>query len=120
MQGLDKVHRDLKPENIMLSHKGEVKLIDCGTVQVAALTELSSGIEDDMPLGSVNYVAPEYLLSNRCEHVSDISSLGVIPYEMLSNALPYKPFMYKDYRPKSLAEWNYVPSIKPGVNYHFG
>jgi len=82
------VHRDLKPENIMLSHKGEVKLIDCGTLQVAALTEISSRIEDDMPRGSVNYVASEYLLSNRCEHVSDILSLEVIAYEMLTNAFP--------------------------------
>jgi serine/threonine protein phosphatase PrpC len=109
MQRLDMIHRDLKPENIMLSHQGEVKLIDFGTIQVAALTELHSEIEGDTPVGSVNYVAPEYLLSNRCEHVSDIFSLGVIAYEMLTNSLPYKPFMYKDYRPKSLGEWNYIP-----------
>jgi len=109
MQRLDMVHRDLKPENIMLSYNGEVKLIDFGTVQVAALSEVNLGIDDDTPLGSVNYIAPEYLLNNRSEHVSDIFSLGVIAYDMLTNALPYKPFMYRDYRPKSLGEWHYIP-----------
>jgi serine/threonine protein phosphatase PrpC len=109
MQRLDMVHRDLKPENVMISHKQEVKLIDFGTVQVAALSEISTDKEDDTPVGSVNYVAPEYLLTNQCDHVSDIFSLGVIAYEMLTNTLPYKPFIYKDYRPKNLGEWQYIP-----------
>lgn len=109
MQRLDMIHRDLKPENVMISHNQEVKLIDFGTVQVAALSEISSDEEDDTPVGSVNYVAPEYLLTNRCEHVSDIFSLGVMTYEMLTNALPYKSFIYKDYRPKTLGEWHYIP-----------
>jgi serine/threonine protein kinase len=109
MQRLDMVHRDLKPENIMISHNQEVKLIDFGTVQVAALREISIEDEDDTPVGSVNYVAPEYLLTNQCDHVSDIFSLGVIAYEMLTNTLPYKPFIYKDYRPKHLGEWQYIP-----------
>ncbi|MDN4502419.1 bifunctional protein-serine/threonine kinase/phosphatase [Alteromonadaceae bacterium BrNp21-10] len=109
MQRLDMIHRDLKPENVMINHLGQVKLIDFGTVHVAGLAEKQTHIKDDQPLGSVNYIAPEYLLSNSSSHQSDIFSLGVICYEMLAGKLPYKPFAYKDYQPKSYAEWDYTP-----------
>lgn len=109
MQRLDMVHRDLKPENIMISNRGEIKLIDFGTVFVQGLDEIDSAIQNDRVLGSFNYVAPESLLFNQADHSSDIFSLGVIAYEMLSHTFPFKPFTYKDYQPKSIAEWQYIP-----------
>lgn len=107
MQRLDLVHRDLKPENIMICHDGTVKLVDFGTVQAASILQMDSAVVEEFAQGSVNYVAPESLLNNQCNHVSDIFSLGVIVYEMLANDLPYKPFSHKDYQPKSLSEWRY-------------
>lgn len=112
LQRLDMVHRDLKPENIMISHTEDIKLIDFGTIKVASLQNQDCFKNDKCVVGSVNYVAPESLLHQQSDHRSDIYSLGVIAYEMLSNQLPYKPFVYKDYRPKSLSEWKYIPLHK--------
>ncbi|WP_416307266.1 protein kinase domain-containing protein [Neptunicella sp. SCSIO 80796] len=107
LQRLDMVHRDLKPENLMITSQGQVKLIDFGTVFVAGLAENQQHVKDEHPLGSVNYIAPEYLIANNSSHQSDIFSLAVICYEMLCGELPYPPFAYKDYIPKSFSEWQY-------------
>lgn len=107
MQRLDMVHRDLKPENIMLTHEGTVKLVDFGTIRVASLAQIASPIDEEVAVGSVHYVAPETLLRNETHHGSDLFSLGVICYEMLTGALPFKPFPYKDYQPSGWSEWRY-------------
>ena len=107
MHRLDMVHRDLKPENIMLTHEGTVKLVDFGTIRVASLAQIASPIEEEVAVGSVNYVAPETLLRNETTHGSDLFSLGVITYEMLTGELPFKPFAYKDYQPANWSEWRY-------------
>ena len=59
----------------------------------------------------MNYIAPEFLIQNHSDFRTDMFSLGVIVYEMLSGALPYKPFKYKDYIPESANEFHYQ-SIK--------
>ena len=107
LQRKDMVHRDVKPENVMISHQGEVKLIDFGTVLVNALAETNSLPEEQMALGSVNYIAPEYLLTQKSDHQSDMFSVAVVIYEMLSGKLPFKAFKYQDYIPASYAEWEY-------------
>jgi serine/threonine protein kinase len=88
-QRLHMTHRDLKPENIMLTGDGRVKIIDFGTVQVGGLEELSGAAREEVPVGSVHYSAPEYLHGGRGAHVSDIFSIGVIAYELLTGKLPY-------------------------------
>lgn len=107
----DMVHRDIKPENVMITTHGEVKLIDFGTVLVKSLLETGEQTHEDYPVGSVNYIAPEFLIQNHSDFRTDMFSLGVIVYEMLSGALPYKPFKYKDYIPESANEFHYQ-SIK--------
>lgn len=101
------VHRDLKPENIMLLPDGHIKLIDFGTVYVSGLGEVSSPLREDCPVGSADYIAPEYLLGETGSHVSDIFSLGVIVYEMLTGKLPFDlPDMTRR-PPKNLQPWRY-------------
>ncbi len=108
-QRMEMIHRDLKPENIMVCDDGSIKLIDFGTVKVNGLSEIVSPISDDIPVGSVDYIAPEYLLNGEASHRSDIFSLGVIIYEMLSGHLPYKMSNAHRSTPKSIQEWRYFP-----------
>ncbi|MGL1921028.1 MAG: protein kinase [Hyphomicrobiales bacterium] len=84
----DMVHRDLKPDNVMIDRNGMIKLIDLGSVHVASLDE-GDDSDDAQLLGSVDYTAPEYLLHGKASRATDLYSLGVILYEMLTHKLPY-------------------------------
>lgn len=109
MQRMEMVHRDIKPENIMIGDDGHIKLIDFGTVKVKGLNELNSPLSEEVPVGSVNYIAPEYLLDNYCDFHADIFSIGMIAYEMLTGKLPYAMDHSYRRRPTSISEWQYQP-----------
>lgn len=83
------LHQDLRPENIMIDNSGVVKIIDFGSTKVAGITEISSPIEQQDLLGTAQYTAPEYFLGEAGTSRSDIFSLGVITYQMLTARLPY-------------------------------
>lgn len=85
---LEMVHQDLRPENIMLDASGTAKIIDFGSVQVAGIAELSPHAEPQL-LGTAQYTAPEYFLGEPGSSRSDLYSLGVIAYQLLSGRLPY-------------------------------
>ncbi len=105
---LEMIHQDLKPENIIINLNGRVKLIDFGTVRIKGIDEISSPLENDIPQGSVNYVAPEYLLGQKGTHCSDLFSLGVICYEMLTGKVPYKERPANNYMIKGFGELDYL------------
>jgi serine/threonine protein phosphatase PrpC len=86
---LEMIHQDLKPENIMIDEHGTVKIIDFGSTKIAGIEEITTPLERQNMLGTLNYTAPEYLQGYAGSNVSDIYSLGVIAYEMLSGELPY-------------------------------
>ena len=86
---LEMLHQDLKPENIIIDKSGTVKLIDFGSTKVAGIAEISSPINHTNLLGTKNYTAPEYAKDQPGTNESDIYSLGVIAYEMLSGKLPF-------------------------------
>ncbi len=83
------LHQDLRPNNIMVDKTGTVKLIDFGSVRVAGIAELASTVEQPHILGTAQYTAPEYFLGEAGSPHSDLFSLGVIVYQMLSGELPY-------------------------------
>ena len=86
---MEMLHQDLRPENIMIDSEGTVKIIDFGAVHVAGLAENAPpGAASDI-LGTVQYTAPEYFLGEAGTPRSDLFSLGVITYQMLTGRLPY-------------------------------
>ncbi|MBL4911372.1 MAG: bifunctional protein-serine/threonine kinase/phosphatase [Alteromonadaceae bacterium] len=95
-QRLELVHRDLHPDNVMINANGQIKLIDYGTVWVAALAEKQDTLIETMPQGSLDYIAPETLISLKATYQSDLFSLGVIGYQLLCGELPFKPFSYSN------------------------
>jgi serine/threonine protein kinase len=86
---MEMLHQDLRPENIMIDKTGTVKIIDFGSTRVAGLMELTTLIEQNNLLGTAQYTAPEYFLGESGTARSDLFSLGVIAYQMLSGKLPY-------------------------------
>ena len=83
------LHCDLRPENVMIDEQGTVKLIDFGSVRVAGIAEATPDSLMDDVLGTVQYTAPECLAGDPPSRSSDIYSIGVIAYEMLTGRLPY-------------------------------
>jgi serine/threonine protein kinase len=80
------VHRDIKPPNIMVTPDGLVKIADFG---IARMRSAERGGEYAPVLGSPRYMSPEQVLRKRAEQRSDIFSLGVVLYEMLTGAPPF-------------------------------
>lgn len=111
-QRKDMIHQDLKPENIMLATDGTIKILDFGTVLVAGSNEIISPLDKSIPQGSVNYIAPEYLMGEAGNSLSDLFSLAVIVYEMLTGKLPYKERSPKAAQLKYYADLDYIPSIQ--------
>ena len=85
---LEMLHQDLRPNNIMIDRTGTVKIIDFGATRVASLMEAAPG-GDEAILGTAQYTAPEYFLGESGSPASDVFSLGVITYQMLTGRLPY-------------------------------
>lgn len=83
------LHQDLRPENILIDRAGTVKLIDFGSVRVSGLAELHDDFDRATVAGALQYAAPEYFLGEPGSVRSDLYSLGVITYQMLSGRLPY-------------------------------
>lgn len=86
---LEMIHQDLKPENILIDKNETLKIIDFGSAKIAGIEEIYLPIEVNNILGTINYTAPEYHIGTPGSNRSDIFSLGVIIYEMLSGHLPY-------------------------------
>jgi serine/threonine-protein kinase len=82
------VHRDLKPENIMVDEHDHVKLIDFGIASDAAARRLTYA-NFTATLGTPNYISPEQVKGKRGDARTDIYSMGVILYEMLTGKLPF-------------------------------
>ena len=82
------VHRDLKPENIMVDDHDHIKLIDFGIASDSSARRLTYA-NFTATLGTPNYISPEQVKGKRGDGRSDIYSMGVILYEMLSGKLPF-------------------------------
>ncbi|QCE35295.1 serine/threonine protein kinase [Acetobacteraceae bacterium] len=78
------IHRDLKPSNLLISNKTELKLIDFGTA-----TFIEEAINENLLIGTPNYMSPEQCLKKRMDERSDIFSIASIFYALLSGKKPF-------------------------------
>ena len=80
------VHRDVKPANIMVSRQGEVKLMDFGIARDDTMRDLT---ETGTGLGTPSYMSPEQILGDKLDFRSDLFSLGIVLYQMLTGQKPF-------------------------------
>ncbi|MEO7547397.1 MAG: bifunctional protein-serine/threonine kinase/phosphatase, partial [Ramlibacter sp.] len=81
-------HQDLRPANIMVDAAGSVKIIDFGAVRVAGIEEMAGAERLQLP-GLAQYMAPELFLGGDGAPASDLFSLAVVTYQLLTGRLPY-------------------------------
>ncbi|MBQ6527739.1 MAG: Stk1 family PASTA domain-containing Ser/Thr kinase [Clostridia bacterium] len=80
------IHRDIKPQNILVNTEGHVKVADFGIARIANSATLTKG---DVVMGSVHYFSPEQASGQPADERSDIYSVGVVLYEMLTGRVPF-------------------------------
>jgi len=104
------LHQDLRPENVMIDRGGTAKIIDFGATHVAGLTE--GLIDPDQPPsieGTLQYTAPEYFTGQGSSARSDLFSLAVLVYQMLTGQLPYGLQITRLRTPADTRKLRYVP-----------
>lgn len=101
------IHQDLRPNNIMIDQSGTVKIIDFGSTTVAGLSDIKAN--NDGIQGTLLYTAPEYFIGETPRANSDIFSLGVMAYQMLTGELPYGTDVSKATTKAAQRALNYSP-----------
>ena len=111
------IHRDIKPQNIMLLKDGTIKVTDFG---IAKSLSYETKTLTDKAIGSVHYIAPEQAKGDTTDEKTDIYSVGVLLYEMLTGTLPFNAdnavsvaIMQLQSNPKPLRELN--PDVPEGL-----
>ena len=83
------VHRDIKPANIMVDKHGKVKILDFGLAKYKGVTPIT---RSGTTLGTPHYMSPEQVQGREIDHRSDIYSVGVVLYELLTGELPFQGY----------------------------
>jgi len=107
------IHRDLKPQNILVDSSGKVYVTDFG---VAKSVEVMEDSAPGIIIGTIQYISPEQAKGEKADPRSDLYSLGIIIYEMLTGEKPFKAETYTGYIQKHIHEKPPLPSkINPNI-----
>ena len=101
------IHRDIKPQNIMILENGMIKITDFGIAMALNSTQLT---QTNSVMGSVHYLPPEQAAGKGCTIKSDIYSMGILMYELLTGSVPFKGDNAVEIALKQLKEP--IPSIR--------
>jgi len=103
------LHKDIKPENVIISEEGTVKVMDFGIAKAAAPNQ--SGRDEDVAfMGTAAYMSPEQVLGNPLDERTDLYSLGVVMYELLTGRLPFEGDTVAEILEKKVRETAPLPS----------
>lgn len=108
---LEMLHQDVRPDNIMIDRFDTVKIIDFGSTRVAGIMEIATPVERGNLLGTAAYTAPEYFLGQSGTIRSDLFSLAVLAYQLLSGRLPYGTQVAKCRSHKAQGRLHYRPLV---------
>lgn len=109
------IHRDIKPQNIIISRDGKVKVTDFGIAKAATSNTITSNV-----MGSVHYTSPEQARGGYSDEKSDIYSLGITLFEMLTGRVPFNgettvAIAIKHIQEEMVSPKEYVPEIPGSV-----
>lgn len=109
------IHRDIKPQNIIISREGKVKVTDFGIARAATSNTITSNV-----MGSVHYTSPEQARGGYSDEKSDIYSLGITMFEMLTGRVPFNgettvSIAIKHIQDEMPSPRDYVPEIPASV-----
>ena len=112
------IHRDIKPHNIIMTKDGVAKITDFGIAKAATTSTINAS---SASLGSVHYFSPEHARGGYTDEKSDIYSLGVVLYEMVTGKVPFESdtpvsVALKHLQEKPVQPIEIVPSIPQGLN----
>ena len=108
---MEMLHQDIRPANILIDRTGTVTIIDFGSVAVAGVDEAQVRQTPEPVPGTLQYTAPECLLGDPGSEQSDLFSLAVIVYQMLTGALPYGADAARISGPRDLARLRYRSAL---------
>ena len=101
-QPLNVVHRDVKPANVMVTNGGSVKLLDFGVAR--ARFDARESVTGQLVLGTLNYIAPEYVVTGQVSPAADVYGLGLTLWEVAAGEVYGSPKLRQDVHERRLAD----------------